>query len=240
MIVYMDRRDISPWVESVDVQQQPDTVYSEWTVVLNGWHNVNLDGSYDIYSSPDGTVTPNQLLIRRGMLAPDRPPEVDTTNGKITLHGYDWFYFACRRTPAQTIVITASNQAPESTIRKINPGAIGATRIYTGVRRLSDAVSLLGGLAGFRTVWIGDNYDMSTAVVDPSKSYWEAIRDITGTQRPLPIVSPENSAIYFVSRLMAGYQLFPAVSLSTVAVQNMTLGPSAYRKIRRVLMRFSR
>ena len=237
MKILMDQRDVTPWVESLRIEQPADAIFRRFSLRLRGWHNVNLQVTWDIFGEPPAGTENSQLWIRRGQIPPDRPPQIDVNGAAIDINGYDGAYFAVRRTPRQTLVLCDDPREADQLISQATE-PIGRVRILPRLRTVSDAVTALGLLAGFRVRWSGLDPDLGAFISSPTDSYWSMISTLINPLRPLTIYWPETGTLYVLDRVDGTQAFFPPIRLEADAISGVRLDTSVFRKVSRVVTRF--
>ena len=97
--IYMDKRDVTPWILSVAVEQI-DSIHRKFTLTFGGWHTFDESNRWDIFESYDPTNPRAECLIRNGVIPADRQRIVRVEKNdvpKITAEGYEYVWLAKRR-----------------------------------------------------------------------------------------------------------------------------------------------
>ncbi len=183
--VYMDQRDVTAWVDSVSVTQARGEVYRTFSVRLRGWHEVTPSSVFDVYATHDATNPRSTLLIRSGVIPPDRPPQIDVRGTEVlavTVAGYDWVYLACVRLAPQTLVIAPDMESARrcvaaSTQPRGKWSLLRATTVH-------EAVVQLGLVAGLAVELRIPDVAVAPQVLDPTKAIWDAIRSLVDPFAP--------------------------------------------------------
>jgi hypothetical protein len=238
--VYMDRRDVTQWCESVSWGNAAHEIYRNFSLTFKGWHSITPGASWDIYGTRDPLVPRSEVLIRNGVIPPDRQP-VMTFEGdelRMTVNGYDWSWMAQRRCPSDTIVIASSRKLARWAIEKA-AGPVGRWR-WIPTATLHDAVQKLGSLAGFTCELRIPNFRISAQVLDPTKSYWQSILDLTECLAPEYLFRRTENRVLITDRVARLQGVGSTMVLSEAAIKGIEAGPSVFRYVRRVLIEVPR
>jgi len=112
--VYVDHKEITPWVIAVEIEQPRRTIYRKAEITLAGLSPdaIPAGGRWDVFGSYD-PANPRQVdLIRNGYLPPDKDQAVLVTGRevpKLKLTVYDFVWVLQRRTPEETLVFVPGN-----------------------------------------------------------------------------------------------------------------------------------
>ena len=238
--VYMDRRDVTQWCETIAWGNAAHELYRNFSLTFKGWHSIVPGASWDIYGTRDPLVPRSEVLIRSGVIPPDRRP-VMTFEGdelRTTVTGYDWSWMAQRRCPSDTIVIASSRKLARWAIEKAD-GPVGRWR-WIPTATLHDAVQKLGSLAGFTCELRIPNFRISAQVLDPTKSYWQSILDLTECLAPEYLFRRTENRVLITDRVARLQGVGSTMVLSEAAIRGIEAGPTRFRYVRRVLVEVPR
>ena len=238
--VYMDRRDVTQWCESIAWGNAAHELYRAFSLTFKGWHSIVPGASWDIYGTRDPTKPRSEILIRNGVIPPDRQPVMSFAGDELrmTITGYDWSWMAQRRCPSDTIVIASSRKLAGWAIDKAN-GPIGRWR-WVPTATLHDAIQKLGALAGFTCELRIPNFRISAQVLDPTKSYWRSILDLTECLAPVYEFRRTENRVLITDRVARLQGVGSTMILSEAAIKGIEAGPSVFRYVRRVLIEVPR
>jgi hypothetical protein len=187
--VYMDRRDVTPWVRSVSINQN-DAVSRHFTIQFNTWHEFNESNRWDIFGSYDPATPRQELLIRSGIIPNDRKRAVNVTMGKVptvVAEGYEQIWLAKRRGPTKTIIFVPGwGKVNEQVAQAIEDykGEVGLYRVWNGTPTMHRAVQKLAQAAGIRVSLTIPDYPIKAFVVPKENSYWQEIMRLTDPYAP--------------------------------------------------------
>jgi len=152
--------------------------------------------------------------------------------------GYDWSWMAQRRCPSDTLVIASSRKLARWAIEKAE-GPVGRWR-WIPTPTLHDAVQKLGALAGFTCELRIPNFRISAQVLDPTKSYWQSILELTECFAPRYEFRRTENRVLITDRVAAFQGVGSTMVLSEAAIKGIEAGPSVFRYVRRVLIEVPR
>jgi hypothetical protein len=238
--VYMDSRPVKIWWESVTWGNPTHEVYRSFSITFIGWHEFSRASRWDIYGTRDPAVPRSELLIRQGIVPPDRQPVVsfDGKELRMTVAGYDWAWMAQRQTPTNTLVVASSTALAQRAVRE-SQNPVGRWR-WIPAATLHDAVRQLGLLAGFTADLRIPNYRFSAALLDPAKSYWQHILDLTEPFAPEYFFRRTESRVLIADRAARAQAVGTTMALSEQTIKGVEAGPSVFKYVRRVIVRVPR
>jgi len=233
----MDQRDVTRWVSSLAVSQEPDCYYRTFALTFRGWHSVDPAARWDIYGSRDEATPRETVLIRAGIVPPDRQPivTVDKKGLSVAVTGYDWAWMAQRRAPTSTVVLAPTRSAARRAIEAYN-AFVGRWQ-WVEAATLHDAVTRLGALAGFWAELRIPNYSLTSYVMDPQKSYWEGIANLLEPLAPRIYFRRTESRVLIADRAAQWIGIGSVLKLSENQITSVEAGPSFFKYVRRVLLR---
>jgi hypothetical protein len=239
--VYMDQRDVTPWVDALEVLQERRQLYRQARIAFRGWFPIALTGKWDIYGSTDPAVPRSSLLLRRGIIAPDQQGTVnvrrtDVTNCAVTI--YDWAWVAQRITPCATIVAAATVNEAIKAVAAAGQQAWPVGRWqYLPAKTMHDAVRGLAQMAGFTVELHLPNYELAPTVVDPRRSIWEAIWSLVEPFRPEAFFRRERNALVIADGLDVFLGIGGRLQLTEQSIISGSFTPQMFRHLRRVIVR---
>jgi len=249
--VYMDRRDVTPWVRSLELRQPRRTIYREFTIDFAGWAAVQnfQDGvTWDIYSSTDVSNPRAEVEIAGGIIPPDRDRLVELEPGKIptiSITGYDRAWLVQRRRPNETIVVVPGSGFGEDLEEAVGyafahyDGPVGNYRVWSWTRTVHDAVRKLANEAGVRVDLRFPNREIRPFVVAPESSYFEAIRELVDPWSPEVYYRRSFNTLVFVDPEAPRYGVGRTITLAAKHLRRVQAVPHRTKRIRRVLIRVS-
>jgi hypothetical protein len=242
--VYMDKRDVTFWVQAVRVQQV-DGILRKFELDFRAWHSFDESNRWDIFETYDPTGNPRaEVVIRNGIIPADRTRVVrvdDSDVPRVRAEGYEYVWLAMRRAPNETAVLVPGVYNRDHEVQKALDdfdGDPGNYRVWPGVRTLHDAIRKLMQAARIRVQIRIPNRSMSPWVVPPTLSYWEAVKRLSDPYAPVRYYIRSTNTVVIgdpTSPLMGSGSVLniPEDAVNTIDVQAQRL-----RRIRRVLLRF--
>lgn len=256
--VFMNQRDVTSWISSLEVRQPRGAIYRQFDLAFAGWNAIEgyeTGARWDIFASHDENDPQAEIVVRAGVVPPDRERHVVVARGRVptlTVRGYDNVWLMQRRRPNDTIVAVPDSgivadqvgefeivrrSTAEDAIAKHN-GPVGRYRVWQYMRRLRNLVERLGAAAGVRIDYRLPDHELSSTIIPATSSYWEAIRDLVKPWAPdfyfrrslntLTILDPESPR----------YVLGRRLDLSTKNVERLDSRAVTTNRIRRVIVRF--
>jgi hypothetical protein len=189
VIVYMDQRDVTPWVRSVSINQN-DAVSRHFVLEFNTWHNFDESSRWDIFGSYDPAYPRQEILIRSGIIPNDRKRAVNVSAGAVptvTAEGYEKIWLAKRRGPTKTIIFVPGwGKVNEQVVTAIEAYGkeVGLYRVWHGTPTMHSAVQKLARAAGIRVSLTIPDYPIKAFVVPKESSYWQEIMRLTDPYAP--------------------------------------------------------
>lgn len=193
LTVYMNSRDVTPWVTELSITQPKRTIYRHFDITMAGWHFLEQyeDGaSWDVYASHDDTDPTAEAVIRNGVIPPDRARALliaAATVPTISLRGYDNVWLAQRRRPTDTLVVVPGagfgDGGVEAALEKYT-GPVGRYAVWNYAATISQAVGRLAAEAGLRVDYRLPDADLLPFVIPPDRSYWEALVELVRPWQP--------------------------------------------------------
>ena len=237
--VKMGGRDVTEYVESVQVIQPANALCREFQLTFRAWTNIQPAERWDIWASYDEGAADAELLIRQGVVPPDRQLEVVVEEGAaplLTVKGYDSVWLAQRRTPLQTIVLAGSAADAAQAIERYT-GPIGRYRLHIlpGMS-MSQVVGYLAQQAGFLVECRIPNRTVAPFVVPPESSYWRAISDLVAPWAPYIYYKAETNTVVISDPISAQSGVGPKMNIPAELIQKIHGMPSYTKKIQRVLI----
>ena len=242
--LYMDRRDVTPWVDSLTLIQAPHTLYLKLDVTFRGWFPPTPTTSrWDLYGSYNTAVPRSELLFRGGIIPPDQPSTV-TLDGDvpaIDVQIFDWAYYAQRLSPRRTIVLAPDRSAAQRALAAYE-GPVGATAIVI-VPTMHAAVRALAAFAALNVELRIPDYPMAARVLaptegprEPSMSIWQHIDDLVASFGPRIFFRRDRDTVMITDRMSTELGVGQVLTFAGPAVKSFTIQPSYLRHVRRVLI----
>lgn len=247
--VFMDRRDVTSWVQALEIRQPRRTIYREFSLEFAGWaaiQNYQDGATWDIYSSVDQDNPRAEVEIAGGVIPPDRDRLVDLQPGKVPvveITGYDRAWMIQRRRPSATIVVVPGSGFGEELEESVGyaleryDGPVGQYRVWTYTRTVHEAVRKLANEAGVRVDLRFPDREIRPFVVDPERSYYEAIRELVDPWSPEVYYRRSWNALVFVDAEAPRYGVGRTVELAARHIRRVQALPVRAKRIRRVLLR---
>lgn len=248
LTIYMDKRDVTSWITECQIEQI-DSINRKFKLVFAGWHSFDDSNRWDIFETYDPTNPRAECTIRNGIIPEDRTRVVRVKSEAvptITAMGYEYIFMAKRRAPQETIVLVPSTRNVEQDIglaianyqRKFGQAAaIGTYRVWPGVRTMHHAVRRLMQAARIRVQIRVPNYDLTPYVIDPTLSYWDAVRRLTDPFAPVRYYIRSTNTIVIADPTQTFMGSGTVLNIPESAVNMIDVMPQRLRRIRRVLMR---
>lgn len=253
--VYMNRRDVTPWVKEVLVSHERRTLYRQWTFNFHAWSNLEPAARWDLFATYDSSEPKAEILSRGGVLPPDRERRrliVDAASvPALTVRGYDLAWMMQRRQPAETIVLVPSStyQTEERNGAEVlvensvagalerYGGTVGRYRVWSYTKTLHQAVTKLARAAGVRVRLLIPNHDIQPLVIPPTSSYWKAIKDLCEPWKPRYYYRDSSNTLVIVDPVTRHYRLGRTLELARETISSMRGAPVEFPRTRRLLVR---
>lgn len=112
--IFVDKRDVTPWVTAIEIEQPRRTLYRKAEITLAGLTPDALPagGRWDVFGTYDAANRYQVDLIRNGYLPPDKDQAVLVTGNtvpKMKVVVYDFVWVIQRRMPEETLVLVPGN-----------------------------------------------------------------------------------------------------------------------------------
>jgi len=254
--VYMNTRDVTDWVTSLEIEHPRKTLYRQWTFHFAGWSAIEENATWDLFGSyTPGTDPRAEILSRAGILPPDRErARLVVARGempRLTIRGYDYVWSAQRKRPRETIVVVPSSAyiveeidgrpvlRENSVAGALNrhEGPVGKYRVWTHVSTIATALRRLGNAAGVRVQCRLPSAPMIPYVIPPDKSFWEAILDLAAPWKPKFYYRDSTRTLVIVDPLHSHYAMGGPLTVPGDAVKRITGAPIYEKRTRRILIR---
>lgn len=253
---YMNGRDVTNWITSVDLEHPRKTLYRQWTARFGGWSAIETGATWDLFGSYDPDAKPRaEVLSRAGTLPPDRERHrlavAVGTVPRLEVRGYDFVWTTQRKSPRETIVVVPSSAYIVENIdgRPVlrensvtgaldrHEGPIGKYRVWTNVATIAAAVERLGNAAGVRVDCRLPSARMIPYVIPPGSSFWAAILDLVKPWKPRIYYRDSTNTLIISDPLHSHYGIAGTLTVPGDAVIRMTGTPIVQKRTRRVLTR---
>lgn len=241
--VYMDTRDVTPWVRSVSWEQM-DAINRRFTIEFTAWHSFDETNRWDIFETANEADPRAEVVIRNGIVPPDRQRFISVSKDSppsITAVGYEYIWLAKRRAPNETVILVPSTNNVEADVSKALSNYrgewVGTYRVWSGVTRLSTAVKRLAAAARIRTSFRIPDYDFEPYVLDPSMSYFDAIVALTDPFQPVRYYVRTTNTIVIADPAAQIMEVGSTLNIPAKVIQSFQVRPQLLRRIRRVHMR---
>jgi len=254
--VYMNQRDVTDWITSVDIEHPRKTLYRTWTFRFAGWSAIEEDATWDLFGSYDPIGEPRaEILSRAGVLPPDRERArlvvARGTMPRLEVRGYDYVWTAQRKRPRETIVVVPSSAyiveeidgrpvLRENSVAgalKRYEGPIGKYRVWTHVSSIGSAVRRLGNAAGVRVNYRLPRAPMIPYVIPPENSFWDSILELTEPWKPRFYYRDSDRMLLVADPLHSHYAIGGNLEVPADAVKRLSGAPIIQKRTRRILIR---
>lgn len=244
--VYMNKRNVTPWVSSLDIVQPRQCIYRHFDITFSGWSAIEqfqAGAVWDIFESHDEADPRSEIIIRAGIVPPDRERSIVIDRGTvpaITLRGYDNVWLAQRRRPRDTIVMVPGRGFGDGSVQEALEkfdAPIGRYRVWSYTKTIARAVRRLAQEAGLNIDNRMPNVDLKPFVVPPEKSYWEAIVDLVRPWRPETYFRRADNLVVFVDPEAPRYGIGRTLNLSKDNLVKVDALPVIRQRINRVILR---
>jgi len=240
--VFMDKRDVTPWVREVQ-WKQADSITRKFQIVFNGWHAFSEANRWDIFESADPTGSPRaEVVIRNGIVPNDaqRTIRVGDAVPSISADGYEYVYLTMRRAPSETVILVPSRRNYSSDVeqaKKNAGGFIGSYRVWPGCSSLHTGVRRLAAAARVRVRLSIPNYDLAPKAIDPKLSYWKAIEELTDPYAPVRYYVRSTNTLVIADPMLPIMGAGSTLTIPSTLIKSMEVRPQRLRRVRRLLMR---
>jgi len=238
-LVTMGDRDITDYVESCYIKQGTDILFREFTITFRAWHNIQSDETWNIWASYDPAAPKAELLIRNGIVPPDRQPNFVLAQGQaplVTLNGYDYVWLAQRRCPRQTLVFAHTIGGVNRVVSDYDK-PLGKYRAITGRSTLNQMLEYLGALAGINVKCKLPVRAISPMVIEPTMSYWRAMMELARPWAPYIYYMNNDNTLVFEDPASAQSTVSgPVLNLHKDMIKRTQGIPSYTKTINRVIV----
>lgn len=241
--VYMDQRDVTSWVKSVDVQQD-DSMTRKFTIEMTAWHSFDENSRWDIFASYDKTSPRDEILIRRGLLDPAQRKTVSLSRKsapKITARGYEWVWLAQRKRPTETIIFVPSFGEFDAIIQQAIDNysePIGEYKVWYGIDTNREAITKLMQAAGINSSVHIPSLKLAPFIMPPTKSYWKQASDLAAPFAPLPYYVRSTNTMVFADQRDAIMGAGSKMTIPDTIVDKLDARPRYRARPTRIIVRF--
>lgn len=242
LTVFMDRRDVTPWITSCKVEIA-DSAHRSFELRFSAWHSFDSTNRWDIYGTFDSSEPRQEALILQGIIPPDRQRIVRVGKGQVpylVAQGYDWVWMAKRKAATETIIMVPGYTNVENDVRgaiDAYSGTVGEYRVWRGVATLHTAITRLGKAAGIRTSVRIPDYSFSPWVVPPELSYWKAIEKLTDPYAPVRYFARWTNTLVIQDPAMPIMGAGNKLTIGAEGIAAMDVQPLGRISTRRVLLK---
>lgn len=244
--VYMNQRDVTPWVRAIALSQQPNSYYRSAKVTFAGWNVLEDSALWDIFGTYDPANPRSEILLYHGGTPAEQPATVTVEPGVVPLVEVtinDWAWFAQRITPADTLVIAPTLDQATMTVERDSPGAqptryqvpVGSWR-WLKAGRFKEAVQALANLGGFNITVNTPDYRLQPYTVPPQKSIWQAIYDLAAPYAPEVLFRRTECRVILADQLQRFQGVGSRLELPVEAIEKLVATPKVVDYTRRVLL----
>lgn len=247
LTLYMNRRDVTPWLQSLEPSQPAGCIYRQFTATFAGWHALEgylAGATWDLYGSHDPANPRAVALIRDGIVPQDREQTASVGAGAVpsfTVTGYDAVWLAQRRRPRDTVVMVPDAGFGSGSVAKAlasyQEGPVGRYVVWQYVRTYRAAVERLAREAGFRVDYRLPDHPLEPLVVPPTSSYWDALISLVEPWAPEVWYRRTWNTLMFLDPEAPRYDLDNVLTLGPdmgVAVDAL---PVVRNRVHRVILR---
>lgn len=255
--VFMNHRDVTDWITSVELEHPRKTLYRRWTFRFAAWSAIESGAKWDLFASYQPTTNPQaEILTREGVAPPDREKDrlVVATGQlpRLEVRGYDFVWTAQRKRPRETIVLVPSSayvvEETEDGRRVLREnsvtgalerydGPVGKYRVWTNVRSVHIAIKRLANAAGMRVKCLFPDTPMIPLVLPPESSFWESIRELSGPWVPNYYYRDAENTLVIEDGISTRYPVSGSLTVPKDAVSRMTAAPVYLNRTRRVILK---
>jgi hypothetical protein len=253
--VYMNSRDVTGWVTRVELDQARRTLYRQWTFTFAAWSNLEDGARWDLFASYDPSSTPKaEILSRAGIIPPDRARRLQVNHASVptlTVRGYDYVWMAQRRAPEHTLVMVpgSNHRFDDSTGTIVTRdgsatlalnnygGVVGRYQVIEGCDTLHAAIRKLANAAGANVRLLFPDYDLQPFVIDPGKSYWQAILDLIRPWKTRVYYRDSTNTLIIVDPVSSHYSIGRTLELSANVIESLSGRPVDLRRTRRLIVK---
>jgi hypothetical protein len=253
---YMNNRDVTDWITSLELEQPRRTLYRQWTFRFAAWSAIEAGARWDLFGSYDPSASPRaEILARAGASPPDRErARLVLATGRmprLEVRGYDFVWAAQRKRPRETIVMVPSaayiveevdgrpvlRENSVAAALKRYEGPVGNYKVWTNISTIHAAVKRLAHAAGIRVRLLIPNHKMIPLVIPPTASLWEAILELVTPWKPRIYYRDSTNTLLIVDPLSKHYGTGQPLKVPAGAVAKMTGAPIRTSRTRRLLVR---
>lgn len=235
--LYMNQRDVTPWVTSLRFRQAAQTYYRGVDVTFSGWHSIETDARWDLYASYAPATPRSELVLRGGIIPPDQRGQIEIARNlatPLTVSIVDWAWLAQRAPQPSTIVIASSMSAARQAVAK----ATGPVGRYTAVvaRTLSGAVRTLGQMAGLNVDWRLPDAAFGALVCNPQDSLWKIMSDLADPFAPNVYFRHESNTVVFADKTSPQLGIGSTLTFDAEGINALQIVGTPWRRVRQVLI----
>jgi hypothetical protein len=241
--VYMDRRDVTPWVKSVEIDHD-DSMTRKFNIEFTAWHSFGTEGRWDIFGSYDAANPRAEVLIRNGLLDPAQRKQVSLSRRsapRITAKGYEWVWLAQRRRPSKTIVFAPAFGNLDAAVQVAlanYDGPIGEYVVWYGIDSNHTLVQKLMQAVGVNTSCRFPRHSVAPFVMDPEKSYYKQVLEIVEPYAVQPYYVRSTNTIVLSDQRDAAMGAGNTMRIPDEIVDNLVARPRFRSRPTRVIVRF--
>ena len=240
--VYMDTRDVSPWIRSVEVDQA-DAVSRHFKLEFNTWMEFDVTNRWDIFGSYDPATPRQEVMIRNGIIQNDRRRAVNVSAGNVptvTAEGFEYVWLAKRRGPTRTIIMVPSwHRVTEDVQKAIEEydGEVGIYRVWNGTYSMHRAIYKLANAAGIRVAITIPDYPLKPYVVPKESSYWQEIMRLTDPWAPHRYYIRSQNKLVIADKQDAIMGAHNKLVIPGEIVDKLNATPIITNRVRRVIVK---
>ena len=243
MTVYMDRRDVSSWVKSVEIDQD-DSMTRKFTVEFTAWHSFDPSSRWDIFGSYSATSPRDEILIRNGLLDPAQRKQVSLSRKsapRIIAKGYEWVWLAQRRRPSKTLVFAPANGNLDAAVQiaiQNYDGPIGEYVVWYGIDSNHTLVRKLMQAVGVNVSCRFPRHSVAPFVMNPEISYYKQVLEIVEPYAVQPYYVRSTNTLVLSDQRDAAMGAGNTMTIPDTIVDNLLARPRFRSRPTRVIVRF--
>lgn len=235
--LYMNTRDVTPWVRSFHPVQSPNTPNRGIEVTFTGWHEIEAGARWDLYASYSHATPRSELILRGGVIPPDQRFKIELARGQnvpfaVTI--VDWAWLTQRRATRDTIVLTPSMSALPRVLASAE-GPIGRYTVIVAPTYSAAAVSL-AALAGVSLEWRLPDLAFGGLVCDPEASLWTVISNLVDPFAPRIYFRSHTNRVLLADRTSQELGIGSRLHFDATSIKSLEISGTPWRRLRRVLI----
>ena len=248
LTAYMGQSDVTSWVTSARYTQAARTYFDEVALTFaGGWDALDTAARWDIYGSHDVTNPRAELIIRAGIVPPDRPREAmlsRTASPTISITVVAAGWILQRISPRETLVLLPALVAgrrpdPREALSRY-AGVVGRWATVQPLDTAAAAVAFVAGMAGCRVDWRLTDWRFTPYVWPPDRSAWATILEICRGAHPEYSYNAVDNVLAISPPTDEAFPVGPVMELPVSLIRDATALPVKTKRFKRLSVRFQR